>query len=344
MYGLSLQRGFTPVLEIDVDGKPVSGVFFSVLISARFRDEEGETTDTISLRLDDRANAIELPRKGAEIAARLGYKERLPLRDKGKFKVQNIHLEGGDGGEFLLIEGKAADLRKSAKAEGKKHYEGKTFGEIVRAEAKAMGLPAVISPALDGLKFDYQLRWNQSHMDFVTRLANEVGGIVKPAGGKLIVQERGSGKSASGQPLDVIRIAKADCVSWRIDPEGRMQYGSVNATWTDPKTGKRKTEKMDTGLEGPALTLKDEYPDQARAKKAAEAEKGRLNRATGSGSFSLYGRPECKAGAPVEAVDFRPGIRGEWRATTVEDIFEAGGYTTEVTVKGKDDGKKGKDD
>lgn len=343
-----LFRGFTPMLEIDIDGKPIASPFWSILVSCKITDNEGEEVDRISLKLDDRFNAIELPRKGAIITARIGFRERLPLIEKGQFKVTKFPIEGSvESGEFLMIEGEAVDLRKDAKGEGRKAYKKQKFGAIVQAEAKAMGLQAVVPDSLANIAFDYKLRWNQSRIDFLTRLANEIGGIVKPAGGKLIVQERGSGKSASGQDLAPIVIMREDCISWSGDPSGRMQYGEVHSTWRDAKTGKLKTEKEQTGLQGPARILREHFPDQQRAKKAGTAEKGRINRETGNASFVMYGRPEAQAGAPVQAVDFRSGLRGEWRATTVEHTFEPGdngGYTSTVSVKAKEDGKRGKDD
>lgn len=340
-------HGFTPVLEIDVDGKPVGGVFYSLIVSCRLRDNEGQTVDSLQIKLDDAGNQIELPRKGAEISVRLGFKET-GIFDKGRFKVETFPLSGDvESGEFVTIEANAADLRKDAKAEGNKDYHNKTFGEIVRAEASKMGLKPQVTPELENIRFDWKPRIKQSRIDFITRLADEVGGIAKPAGGKLIVQKRGSGQSASGQQLETIIIKKGDCTSWEINPDGRMQYGTIESHWVDPQTGKLKKEKITTGLEGPSYVLKDKYPDQARAKRAAEAEKGRTNRNTGNGTFTLYGRPEAQAGAPVEAVGFRTGINGEWRASAVDHIFQAGpsgGYTTVIEVKAKEDGKKGKND
>jgi len=343
-----MPKGIIPALGIDIDGRPIAAAFWTVLVSCKIVDNEGEEVDKISLKLDDRGNQIELPRKGAIITARIGYRDAPPLIDKGRFKVTTFPIEGDvEGGEFLSIEGEAVDLRKDAKAEGRKAYAGSTFGEIVRAEAKAMGLDAVIPSNLDQIPFDYRLRWHQSRIDFVTRLANEVGGIVKPAGGKLVVQERGSGKSASGKDLAPIIITKQDCISWSGDPDGRMQYGDVQATWRDEQTGKLRTEIQQTGLSGPTRILKEHYPDQRRARKAAEGEKGRINRETGSCSFTIYGRPEAQAGAPVQVIGHRSGLRGEWRATKIDHDFQpgdGGGYKTTISCKAKDDGKRGKDD
>jgi len=339
--------GLTPVLIIAVDGKPVADTFYSLIVEFRLRDEEGDAVDTLTIKLDDSGNQIELPRKGAKISVQLGYKET-GVVDKGRFEVDRVSIEGSvESGEFLTITANAVDLRKEAKGEGQKAYQDKTLGQIVQAEAGKMKVAAKVDPELAGIPIDYRMRYGQSHIDFVTRLAEEHGGLTKFSGGHLIIQKRGGGKSGSGKTLPPIMIRRTDCSRWSIDPSGRMQYGSVKANWLDKKTGKRKTEKVTTGLQGPDFTVKEDFSNQERAKKAAEAEKGRLNRNTGGGTFELYGRPDAAAGAPVVAVDFRPGIQGDWRASSVEHVFVAGpsgGYTTTVEVKAKEDGKKGNSD
>lgn len=339
--------GMTPVIEVTIDGNPVASAFFTVLVEARHRDNEGQEADTLDLTFDDRENQIPLPRKGAEIGFKIGYKE-IGVFDKGTFKVEKASIRGSvQQGEFIIVSAKAADLRKDVKAEGTKAYENKKLEEIVKDEAEAMALKAVTDAELGKIDFDYRLKHDQSGMDFLTALADEVGAIVKPAGGKLVFQKRGSGKSAGGQTLETILILRSDCSEWEIEPDGRMQYGRVEASWTDPKTGKRKTHKHDTGLQGPPFVIREGFQDEKSAKKAAEAEGGRLNRQTGSGSFTIYGRPGAQAGAPVTLEGFRSGAQGEWRATSIENVFRPGPsglYETIVEIKAKEDGKKGKDD
>lgn len=335
--------GFTPVFELEVDGQPVSGDFFSVLISATLVDNEGDEVDTLTIRLDDRDNAIAIPRKGAVLTPRFGYAET-GVVDKGRFTAENVAIECDvTRGHVLVIEANAADLRKGTKGAGQKAYEQKTFREIVETEAKAMGFQAVVDADLASHVFDWRVRWNASRIDFLTRLADEIGGIVKPAGGKLIVQKRGGGKSASGKELPPLLIVPNDCSAWRGRPVGRLEYGKVISYWTDPKTGEQKKVTTPTGQEGPEWTIREPYPNEREAKKAGEAQVGRLNRGTGEATFTCYGRPEAMAGQPVQAVGFRDGLEGDYTATTVTHSFGDDGYITEIECKSKDSkgGKKG---
>lgn len=338
--------GRRPIIRVTVDGQPVGAGFYSRLISARVRDEEGQVVDTCELVFDDAPPHIELPRLGAEIRISLGYEDTIVV-ERGRFRVDSTPLRGSvQAGETLSVHAKSADMRKDMKGEGRKAYKNQTLRQIVEVEAAKMGLQAVVDPELGAIQFPWLLRWDQSRMDFITRLADEVGGIVKPAGGRLIVQKQGSGLSASGKPLAPIIIHKDECSEWEINPDGRMQYGTVIATWIDPASGKSRREKLETGLSGPELVLREPFETQARAKAAARAEKERRNRNTANGSFTVMGRPEAQAGAPVTAIGFRDGISGEWRATVVEDVFESGddgGYDTIISVKPPNAGKAGKD-
>ncbi len=341
--GGALTVGRTPVIIILVDGKPVSAGFYSLLISATLVDNEGDEVDRLTIELDDADNQIERPRKGVIITCQMGYIET-GIVDKGRFKVENVTEQGSvDRGQTLTIEAHAEDLRKDAKAAGQKAYEGKTFKEIVEEEAKAMGLAAVVAPELAEQRFDWRVRWSASRLDFLTRLADEVGGIVKPAGGKLIVQKRGSGKSASGQDLPTLIIRRSDCSEWSGKPVGRMEYGQVVTYWTDPATGKQRTVKSPTQRKGPDFTVREPFPDEKAAKRAGEAQVGKLNRGTGEASFTMYGNPAAAAGQEALAVGFSTSLSGVWVTSTVTQLFKSGssgGYTTEVEVKAPESGKK----
>jgi phage protein D len=335
--------GRRPIIVILMDGKPVSAGFYSVLISATLVDNEGDEVDRLTIEIDDAGNQIERPRKGGTITCQMGYLET-GLVDKGRFKVENVTEQGSvDRGQTLTIEAHAEDLRKDAKAAGQKAYEEKTFREIVDEEARAMGLEAVVAPELASQRFDWRVRWNASRLDFLTRLADEIGGIVKPAGGKLIVQKRGSGKSASGQDLPQLIIRRSDCSEWSGKPVGRMEYGQVVAYWTDPATGKQLRVKTPTERKGPDFTIREPFPDEKAARRAAEAQVGKLNRGTGSASFTLYGNPAAAAGQKALAVGFSSSLAGEWVTATVTHTFKAGpsgGYTTEIEVKAPESGRK----
>jgi phage protein D len=330
-----------PVIEVEVNGRAVASAFYTLLRRATVRDEEGQTSDSLHLVLDDRGNMIDIPAKGALMRVRAGWRG-MPLVDKGTFKLETPKITGGADGEFIELTGKGGDLKTKLKGTGSEHHEKTTLGAIVRKSAGRAGLQAVVDPDLDRIEIAYRARHGQSEIDFLTRLADENGGIVKPAGQKLIVAKRGAATSASGKPLPKIIVAKADCESWSFEPAGRTQYGRIGASWIDQKTGKTRMAWASTGLKGPDHKLAEPAADEKAARNKADAERQRLNRATGEGSVTLAGLMEASAGADLETTGFRAECNGLWRVTSVEHEFEgSSGWKTTIDFKAREDGRKG---
>lgn len=82
----------TPLIEITVDGKPVSGLFYSRLISVSVTDKEGTRSDTVTLKLDDSNPFAEIPRRGAKISVSMGYVES-GVKSMGDFVVDEVEIE-----------------------------------------------------------------------------------------------------------------------------------------------------------------------------------------------------------------------------------------------------------
>lgn len=339
-----LQGGHRPFIHITVNGQEVSGGFYSRLVSAVARDEAGQESDKITFTLDDADNAIELPPEKATIVVNGGWLDG-EQGLIGTYEMQSIELKGDvDEGEFIVIQASAADLKRKLKGVDREHFEEKTLGEIVETVAKRNGMTARVDPDLAKIKIPYRARIDSSEIDFLTTLADEHGGVVKPMGDKLVVSKRGAAKSTSGKNLSPILIEKSDCRSWSIEPSGRAQYGKVKSAYFDQKTGKRVKVEAPTGMDGPEFTLKNPLPNKEQAEKAAQAEAQRLTRNTGDGHFQLArGRFDAQAEADVIAgQSFRTGIRGTWRSDAVEQAWGPDGWLTKVEVKAKEDGSSGK--
>ena len=225
---------------------------------------------------------------------------------------------------------------------GLKHWDDAKLGEVLEDTAKAAKLSLAIDPELAKVKLPFVLRWENSPIDFAHRIAAEAGGIVKPAGEKLVVTKRGSGKSASGSELPPILISRIGCSGWRIKGEPRPRHSSVVASWHDPKSGKRKSVRYSTGSKGPVHTLLHPRPSEDEAKRAAEARGRELNMLTGGGHFTMAYNPAWSAGAKVIASDFGDGIDGEWCSESISTTWAKGspGLST-ITVKAKPEGKGG---
>lgn len=332
--------GYKP--RIIVSG--ASPLFYSRLIEATIRDEEGQKSDTLTFKLDDRGNVVPLPKKGTKLKVQLG--DENGLYDKGTFEVHAPQIKGGPDGEFIIVQAKGTSLSadKKLKEIGSENFpEGSTLKKIADEVAGRSGLSLRIDGALAAVTYaDGVYRHQQSDLDFLFNLAERANGLLKVQGDVLAIAERGSGKSAGGKNLPVILISKNQAKEWEYSPGDRPQYNRVTGAWIDQKTGRKRIHTEQTGQEGPLFGLRETFKSEAEAKKAAEAKAKELSRKTGNFTVTIPGRGEGGAGCDVIATGFRPEINGEWRAKAFEDVFTSGpsgGWVSKLECTAREGGK-----
>ncbi|MBX8799218.1 late control protein [Ochrobactrum sp. MR28] len=319
-----------PFIEVSVNGKSVNNLFYERLVSATITDAPGQKADTCELVFDDSGNEIEVPDKGAKITVRFGFRGASSYK-MGVFTFEKASIEGGDGGELVKLSCKSADMRSDVKEPLSEHFDEMTVGNIVSDLAARHGYDSKISNELSSIKLKYIARTEQSTVDFLTRLADRVDALFAVKDNQFLFLTRGS--------LPPITIRKSQCDSWNFTIEPRPKYGKVQAGWYDRANNRTIYEEHSTGLTGPANRLRKSFSSQQEAKKAAEAEVGRLNRATGSGSLTLAGMPEVMADAPIVAAEFRKECNGNWRVASVEHSYNDT-YMTTVNLEAPKEGKK----
>ena len=324
-----------PILQImNGGGRNILPGLSGLWKSCHVREQAGGESDSAEIVCVGPPSKFGLPKKGEEFTILGGWADEGPVM-QGKFTVQKIGLAGDPGsGDEIRIQLRAADYVDKLKGHSQRHYDGQTFGDIIKDVAKKAGLEAVVDEELAKVKIPYRLWWNQSAIDFATELGAEHGAAVKPAGGKLIAVKRGGGKSAGGKDLRPIEIRRQRAYGYEIEIEPRPEVGHVAASWHDEKTGKRKLVKHKTGRKGPIHMLPHPFRSEDEAKKAAEAEAYEMGNNSGSGHFESPGLPHAHAEAPVTAAGFGAPIDGWWTAESIEKVWDAqGGFTTTVEVK-----------
>lgn len=321
-----------PIIEVLADGKAVNGLFYSKLISATIRDESGQESDQLTLVFDYRDYAIEPPKEGTILEPKFGYAET-GLTSMGKFEVDSITSEGGNDGIFLTVTGHAASLRKKLKQKSSQHFDDTTLGAMLKKVFSKAGETIEVDGELASKKVKYEARFDQSALDFATRMADKYNAIFKAGGGKFLFVPRGSQKKASGGTVSTVHVHINECASWSIESKPRPNYSKVAVKWYDEKKGQTDTEEHTIGGDGPVRTIKHKARDKAEAKEQSKAEAARLNRGRGSGQFTQYGRLDVSAEADVIAEGFGPIENGKWRCKAVEHTFDDGGFTTTIEVE-----------
>lgn len=324
-----------PVLQIvNSAGKDILPGLAGLWLECTITDNAGSESDEAELTCVGPPSRFGLPTEATKYTILGGWADEGPVL-QGVYTVQKINLRGSpDEGDRITVHLRAADYVDKLKAHGSRHYDEGTLGDLIRKVAKEAGLSASIAQEIASIKVPYQLRWQQSPIDFLTEIGERYGALIKPAGGRLVALKRGSGKSAGGQSLETITIKRRGRYSYDIETEPRPNVGHVGAAWRDPKSGKRKIEKAKTDRDGPIFMLQHLFKSQTEARAAAKAEAFERGNNSGTGHFDGPGLPRAKAEAPVVVSGFGWPIDGRWKAESVVKRWTAlGGFETTVNVK-----------
>lgn len=329
-----------PLLIVKSDNFSITRQFYRRLISAVLTDNNGEETDTLELTFDDRDNAVASPKQGAILEPLYGYQET-GVTSMGRFVVTRVTFAGGTQGETVNVTAEAVDFRSGIKERQSEHFDDTTLGAMLETVFSRHDIEIRVDPDLASIPIDYEARFNQSAVDFATRLAERYNAVAKPVSGGYAFVRKGKAASSLGAPLAAITVRKRDCESWSFEIEPRPRHGKVAAKWFDRNLGRIRIETVESGGEGPMLSLPHTYKTQDEARRAAQAEGTDANRKTGSGSFTFAGRPELRAEADVNAEGFRPEINGLWRATSLTHEFNDRGYINNLNVEAPEQQKRG---
>lgn len=326
-----------PVVELTVDGAPVSGAFYERLVSLEIVDKEGVSSDTFSAQLNDGPPAfLAIPRKGAIVVPSLGYRDA-GLRPMGRYTVDQVSVSCLPYG--MSISGKAADLRAGAlKQNGERHWEGKTIGEIVDEIAGDAGLTARVAGPIAGRALEWIAQQDETPIHFLERLARRHNALFAIKDGQMILAERGSGLSLSGAPMGTILITPAITVTGtlRFEFNDRSTFGKVVAYYQDRQTAERVEVEVEGDPEGDSVfRIPEPFADPAEAEQAAESRAKQLKRGQGNLSVEVPGDTAIVAGAPLICEGIRPGLDGvPWVVETATHSFsKGGGYRTKIDAK-----------
>ena len=320
----------TPVFTIDADGKDITNVIRNRLLSLRITDAAGYDSDTLEISIDDRDGTVALPATGALLQVSLGYEDNLQLM--GRFVVDELRLSGP--AMKLNITARAADFKQQLKQQKTRAWENITIGGIVSTIAASHELEPIVSGKLADTLIQRIDQTDESDLHFLTRLSKEHDAIAKPTNKKLIFAPRGDAKTASGQPMPTVNLARNQLSSWSARLADRDKYQSVTGYYHDATAGQRIP--VIAGQGEPGYSLRNNHPDQSSAKQAAVAKLKNLNRGSGSLSLTLPGNPDLMAETPITISGIRTGIDGRWITTSVTHELNGSGYVTTVEAETAD--------
>lgn len=322
------------VFSISADGKDVTGNIAPILVSMTITDAEGLQNDTLSIVVDDVDGSIEPPRTGAILRAIGGYEGQ--LRDFGEFSVDNVSYQGWP--QTITVSAQSVAAKELAKQKEPKSFtteEFPTYGDIIKAVAKAVSLPAVITAKLAGIPNPFEAQSEESSLEFLTRIGEKINASVTVKSGRLVVMDKGSGVGAGGSVLATIPVTRpGNLISYQVGEKDEPKHSEVETTYYDRQKNQRKTVRVETGLEGPKLLIRAPFQDEDEATRAAESKKKELIRAQADASFTIDGYPFAQAEAFAQVTGVRSRVNGLWKVKTATHNFSgSGAYTTELACE-----------
>ncbi len=328
--------GLIPDFQITAGDQDQTEVLRRRLLTIKVTTQTDHSADELVLELDDRDNAIALPRHGAVLDLQLGYADA-ELHRQGRFTVDASDPEGGEGGDRIVVRAKAADVRATLKSHRSRSFRATTLGAMVGRLAADNGLAAAVHPDLAGVVVDHLDQTGESDLHLVTRLGRRHDAIASVKGGKLIFAPQGRAVSASGAALPEIALAREELLSWRATDVDRPKAGRVRASHYDHARARLVYETA--GDQDPTVTLRHVHRDAAAAKAAAHGHHRRLKRAGHGVSFeTAAGRADLGAGRAVVLTGLREGVAGRWLLCAVEHTWDFSRRGARTEAKGTVDG------
>ncbi|HIC8602021.1 phage late control D family protein [Citrobacter freundii] len=348
----------SPAFSIVIEGKDVTTVLDTRLMSLTLTDNRCFEADQLDLKLDDADGLIALPRRGAVIQLALGWKGQ-PLFPKGAFTVDEIEHSGAP--DRLTIRARSADFRETLNTRREKSWHQTTVGEVVKEIAARHNLKVALGKDLTDKALDHLDQTNESDASFLMKLARQYGAIASVKDGNLLFIRQGQGRTASGKPLPVITITRKAGDGHRFTLADRGAYTGVIASWlhtreprkkettsvkrrrkktTTPKEPEAKQGDYLVGTDENVLVLNRTYANRNNAERAAKMQWERLQRGVASFSLQLAeGRADLYTEMPVKVTGFKQPIDdAEWTITTLtHSVSPDNGFTTSMELEVKID-------
>jgi len=196
------------------------------------------------------------------------------------------------------------------------------------ADKYATGNPPAIGASIPHID-----QFEESDLNFLTRLARGYGAVCKPVRDYLLFVEKGTPVSATGRVLGNISLTPRDITSWRATLADRGKYVATIAHYHDHATAKRIPVRAGKASGAPVASVPGTFADEQAARAAAEARLASLNRGATTLHLTTHGNALIASGSPLTLTDFRDGANGAYHATRVTHTLDASGYKN--TIEGE---------
>ncbi|MBU2711846.1 phage late control D family protein [Zooshikella harenae] len=330
-----------PIYMLLADEKNITDVINNRLLDLTITDNAGWESDTLELLLDDTAHTIVLPDTGAKLKIFLGYSST-EMVFMGTFVVDEIELSSAPS--TMKISAKAANMSSSLKSSKTVTWEGKGSSSkqqsvmlktIFEKIAKDSKLTIDIDDKYKNKAFSILNQRNESDINFLTRLADSVGGVLKITNDTICLKPQVTEQG-------IINLQPQEVSQWRVTITQRTSYDTVETSYYDKTSAKKvkvtaskKTNNKSGTNKKSKNIIKKTKTDAVSAEAAKAFAKAELERSAMGEmqlTLSLPGRMYICAEHQLKLSGFRLGVNGIWQIDTVKHQLNNSGYVTEVTA------------
>ncbi len=316
-----------PKFKIISDNEDITELLNGRLLSLDITDEFGVVSDTATLEIDNRDDALAIPPRGATLEIFIGYDQLYPM---GKFIADEIEIKSPPN--TMTITGRASDsaMRDIAAylAPRSHSWEKKSLQFIINTIAARYGLVAAIAPEFAGIMITHSDQADESDCAFIQRIAEDNGAVVKIANGKMLFIEPLTGRFPDGTSIPTISIPQENVSEYRMRLADRGKYGKVIAKYYD--FDKAKEQEVSTGAASPVFTLRETFIRRATAQARAKAKLAAIQCGTKTLSLKMIGNPLLSAESKIALAGMPDDLGGEWIIKSAKHSISSSGYTTQV--------------
>jgi phage protein D len=321
-----------PVFKVMVGGTDITRRVESHLGSMTLVACREDHADQLELEFEDTAGRIAMPRKGVSIEVSLGFDtEGMCLQ--GSYIVDEVEHRGAP--DTITVRARSARMAGPLASRKERSWSDTTVGHIVSVIAGEHGLTPRVSSKLANEPIA-QLDQTESDMALLRRVGKHFDAVATVKHGRLIFAPIGEAKTASGVDIPTLVIHRESGDRHHFQEIDRSAYTGVQARWYD--TGSARGHLALAGKHGHVKVLRGDFPTEAEAQRAAEAELARVKR--GSATFTLdlaIGRPDIFPEMPVKLMGWPDAITSyQWIvAKGTHKLDGGGGYITSLELENR---------
>lgn len=321
----------TALWKIEFEGRDITSKIAPHFVSLSFDDARGITSDDFSFTVEDIEGGTELPPVGSRIKFWLGD-EDAGLIFKGLFIIDELESSGPP--DIIEVRTNAADFTQNLKVKKDAYFSDTTASEIISTIAGYHHLTPTISPRLAEYFIDHRTQTNESDLNFLSGLAKDIGAYFTVKNEFLIFSVEGEAKTISGRQIPTFALDRTETSSHRFSEIARQhKFTGAKASWNDIENSQKKWELVGDAQKVKALSAT--FPDEKRARDAAQAEFDRLQRGELSMSVTLSRpAPALIPETPVKLSGFKPAItNAPWIIKSVRHSVSDQGLRTEFDLE-----------